>query len=99
MPYNTDEAPSCRTCGTKRFIAQGAGFTTCVGYYSPQGHNHDNNCKVARFQCENGHWRNYSLRRKCPSCDWASHESCGIEDHGPSFFRLPEIEAPSIGAN
>lgn len=91
MSINPD-TPACRTCGTKRFVAMGFEYRTCVGYHSPPGHDHDDNCIVIPFMCENRHWHNYSWRRKCPACDWTSRASCSIEDHGPAFFRMPEVE-------
>jgi hypothetical protein len=54
---------------------------TLVGYDSPEGHNHDDNCKTREYQCTNvkcKHFWKESKRNKCsiPGCDWIGKESC-----------------------
>jgi hypothetical protein len=53
-------------------------MSTCVGYSSPPGHNHDNNCLKRYYYCDQGHKYTVSKRRKCPNptCSWAGKETC-----------------------
>ena len=49
---------------------------TCVGFYSPPGHNHDDNCMSRSIRCANDHRYNVSHRRSCPKCDWKGAPTC-----------------------
>ena len=50
--------------------------TTLVGYGSPDGHDHDDNCWKRRYRCANGHEWIESRRTRCPACDWRGKETC-----------------------
>jgi len=54
--------------------------TTLVGYMSPPGHSHDDNCWTREYICPNGHTMKIGKLRKCPVCDWVGKESCGCHD-------------------
>jgi hypothetical protein len=69
----------CTECGLPMYVDPNAGFMeTCVGYFSPPGHNHDDNCRSTVALCDNGHRQGVSVRRTCPNpdCDWKGKEEC-----------------------
>ena len=86
----------CDTCGLP--IAQlGTGeYSTLVGYSSPPGHNHDDNCLKRVYAGENGHRVILSLRRRCPACDWVGQDACGCHE-GPKVDAWPD--APSVAVS
>lgn len=51
---------------------------TLVGYYSPPGHDHDDNCLRINARCPKGHTARPNPRRKCPAegCDWMGKLTC-----------------------
>ena len=64
-------------CGEPlKFLREFGTLTTYVAYYSPPGHNHDDNCLTRFYQCKNGHTTIVSKRRRCPICDWVGKETC-----------------------
>lgn len=65
---------------------------TLVGYFSPPGHNHDDNCLSATFTCENGHDEKVSVKRRCPNpeCDWEGKDSCFC--HPDEKIEIEEIQ-------
>jgi hypothetical protein len=65
----------CNKCGTL-MTPSGEIGQTLVGYDSPPGHNHDDNCLTQMYTCPNGHRRKIAKRRRCPVCDWVGKESC-----------------------
>jgi hypothetical protein len=54
------------------------GTVTAVGYYSPAGHNHDDNCRIQGYHCEKGHIWALSRRNRCgvEGCDWVGKAEC-----------------------
>ena len=75
------KAMSCR--GTK---------STLVGYISPVGHNHDDNCRFRDYICEGcGHRESVSKRNRCPVCDWVGKERCFCH-FGLKVDKWPEEE-------
>jgi hypothetical protein len=81
---------TCKTCGEP--IAQlGVGeSTTLVGFSSPPGHNHDDNCVKRVYSCANGHRVVLSRRRRCPVCDWVGNAECFCHD-GPKVDEWPDV--------
>jgi len=72
---------NCKICGEKLEIAPGwDGMVrkTAVGYFSPPGHDHDDNCVKRDYVCKNGHHITISKRNKCPNpdCDWVGDDKC-----------------------
>lgn len=65
----------CSECG-ELMRSEGGYFETLVGYMSPPGHNHDDNCRQACYQCPNGHVRRISKRKRCFVCDWVGKDRC-----------------------
>jgi len=65
----------CPLCG-KAMNCRGT-EATLVGYISPAGHNHDDNCRFRDYTCEGcGHRESVSKRNRCPVCDWVGKERC-----------------------
>jgi hypothetical protein len=75
----------CKECGEPMYIKPGEGWSeTLVGYLSPPGHDHDDNCRSRRAYCSNGHRITVSIRRRCPNpeCDWMGKDSCFCHSDG-----------------
>lgn len=72
MPLKT----ICPECGEK--MGYFGESQTLVGYFSPPGHNHDDNCQNRTYGCNNGHKITLSKRRKCSDseCDWTGKDEC-----------------------
>ena len=67
------DCPQCGVrCETNRMSI------TYVGYISPAGHDHDDNCRVFYFKCSNGHEFNIRVRNTCPVCNWKGDKVCSI---------------------
>ena len=68
---------SCPTCGNEKLKYQGAG-STLVAYFSPDGHDHDDNCKIHKWKCPNGHTICARYVNKCPveNCGWSGKTEC-----------------------
>src|SRR5271169_3286198 len=54
--------------------------STLVGYYSPPGHDHDDNCKTYYFMCECGNHFKISPINLCSNtdCYWEGQHDCGV---------------------
>lgn len=74
------------------------GFKTCVGYFSPPGHDHNDNCVTRRYACSGGHRVNLSVRRKCPhpECYWAGKRECGCH-RGRKCSEWPKVSKEAHG--
>ena len=72
MTYN------CYECGAPLVSISNNGMGTLKSYYSPPGHNHDDNCLTREVTCANGHAIELSIRRSCKvkACDWESKTTC-----------------------
>lgn len=67
---------TCPTCGSpSRMVGES---TTLVGYYSPPGHDHNDNCVKRRYVCRNEHVWMESRQNRCstPGCEWVGKASC-----------------------
>lgn len=53
-------------------------MSTLVGYYSPEGHDHDDNCRTRLYHCGNGHETVIRVRNICrtPGCGWKGKLTC-----------------------
>jgi hypothetical protein len=69
----------CNEC-SQLMIPSGEISETLVGYPSPPGHDHDDNCECQIYTCPNGHRRKISKRRRCQKCEWVGKESCFCHD-------------------
>lgn len=58
---------------------------TLVGYFSPPGHDHDDNCRKFYFNCKNNHSFSVRVRNICSvvGCDWKGKESCECHSDNP----------------
>jgi hypothetical protein len=68
---------TCPSCG-KPLLWDGSESRTLVGYFSPPGHDHDDNCRKRAYSCANGHYVVESIRRRCPvpGCGWVGAPDC-----------------------
>ena len=67
---------NCDVCGEK--AVSNYQTTTLLGFISPAGHNHDDNCVNRVYICQNGHKANISKQNSCPvkDCDWVGIDEC-----------------------
>lgn len=72
-----EPCPVCPEC-QQPFTGHGGTSETCVGYYSPEGHEHDGNCMKREYRCANGHETPLALVRRCPAvgCEWKGKTEC-----------------------
>ena len=66
----------CPTCKTRVFSYEYS--ETMVGYYSPDGHNHDDNCLKYSFNCWCGTSWVERKRNSCPVCPWEGKLRCEV---------------------
>jgi len=64
----------CDKCGEDMWLLSEG--RTLVGYYSPPGHDHDDNCVTRYYACPNNHRQSTSKRNTCPVCDWRGKAEC-----------------------
>lgn len=60
--------------------SDGGVMSTLLGYASPPGHNHDDNCRCRMYMCEHGHVRIVFKRNRCPACDWVGKKHCNCHE-------------------
>jgi len=67
----------CEECGEPMNV-YGPEMSTLVGFISPPGHNHDDNCVHRTYRCKNNHTKQVYKRNKCTveGCDWVGKEEC-----------------------
>lgn len=85
----------CRVCGEEMYTWTGGPIMTLVGYNSPEGHDHDDNCKYKVYHCKNGHHKKVYKISKCPACDWVGKRECWCHD-GPKYDEWPEGARPDF---
>ena len=73
------EAPVKYTESTKTLVGYG-------GYKAP--HDHDDNCVLHRWVCDNGHQIQERRQNLCPveGCDWKGHTECFCSHFGISVY-------------
>ena len=76
-------------CG-KPLVGHYGTSSTLVGYSSPPGHNHDDNCVSREYICEDGHKVVLYKQARCPNCDWVGKLECGCHV-GPKVSAWPKI--------
>jgi hypothetical protein len=69
-------APACKLCHEPLVSMSSDIWETCVGYFSPPGHDHDDNCMSRSARCAAGHPNTLSIRRACPACTWRGRDEC-----------------------
>jgi|SRR5579859_4199459 len=83
---------NCPACG---LICKSYSYgCTLVGYSSPEGHDHDDNCRSFNFVCECG--ANFVLTpiNKCPTigCAWIGKSECSVcGSSGKSWIYTKQI--------
>ena len=78
----------CPECSSPMRYA-GTGVTL-VGYQSPPGHNHDDNCRVRVYHCIACSFAvAVSKQNTCPACDWRGKTECFCHP-GPKVSEWPE---------
>jgi predicted RNA-binding Zn-ribbon protein involved in translation (DUF1610 family) len=80
----------CPECG-EEFVRHSGSARTMVGYFSPPGHNHNDNCESRTYWCKKDHRTRLSIRQRCPECDWMGKEECFCHP-GKKIDKWPEIE-------
>ena len=83
---------SCPICGTS--VRHYGTCSTLLGYSSPEGHNHDDNCRKRLYECENGHNALLSVVNKCPACDWVGQKECFCSEKIDEWPRTAEDLIP-----
>ena len=69
---------NCPKCGNKMICKLGT-WSTLLFYSSPEGHDHDDNCKARLYVCTVCHHSIViSRQNRCPvkGCDWVGCETC-----------------------
>lgn len=92
-----DPPDVCALCGDQ-WVSMDAIEETSVGYESPPGHSHDDNCMWSAVVCERGHRIRGSIQRTCPVCDWKGDASCTVCGGGPKWTRWPAVNATAAGS-
>lgn len=74
---------TCPECGGAITDWDRLESVTLVGYHSPPGHDHDDNCRTRSYRCENGHRFGLSRRNRCrvlqpdgTRCTWVGKAEC-----------------------
>lgn len=69
----------------------GGEFRTLVGYHSPLGHTHDDNCRKRAYICAVGHTTVLSKQNRCPfpGCGWKGKAECFCHP-GAKVIEWPE---------
>lgn len=88
-PVYTTDGVTC-SCGAPLVKLLDGISQTCVGYSSPPGHSHDDNCITGYAICDNDHIVGISIRRTCPECDWKGKESCWCHP-GKKLDKWPDL--------
>lgn len=68
---------NCPKCNGK--MVSTSTMQTLVGYFSPPGHNHDDNCRKRSYICQDcSSSMVVSKQNKCsnPNCDWIGKDEC-----------------------
>lgn len=62
--------PSCSRLEQTSTVLSWGVTQTLLGYWSPTGHDHDDNPKIGSFRCSEGHYFTLRYRSTCEACDW-----------------------------
>lgn len=94
-----DPPTCCPECGGA-LSWNGETEETTIGYFSPPGHDHDDNCQRRTYWCERGHQIRGSVQRTCPlpSCEWHGKADCCGYKGGPKWKVWPTVPEPAQDA-
>ena len=88
-------------CGGDIIDFDGYTMRTLVGYSSPPGHDHDDNCLTRAYKCSEGHVFALSKRRRCSAikpdgtrCTWVGKEECFCHP-GKKIDEWPVVQWPA----
>ena len=85
----------CETCQEPMNVQHN--MSTMVGYLSPPGHNHDDNCLTRRYACRNGHTLDVTRRNRCHACGWRGRTTCFCHKGEKSeFWPDEDRETPNV---
>ena len=85
---------SCLKCKSTKLTYIGFD-STLVGYFSEPPHDHDDNCKIHMWKCENGHALRERQLNICPveGCGWVGKADCfcsplgsWVAEEGPAAY-------------
>lgn len=78
-------------CG-QPFVKHLGTASTCVGFRSPPGHDHDDNCQHRTYVCRAGHETEVYRQRRCkaPGCTWRGQTTCYCHKD-PCWTEWPEL--------
>lgn len=87
----------CPKCSEELKWIKGYEMSTLVGFYSEEGHNHDDNCSYRLYICKNDHTVKIYKQKKCchPDCDWVGKEECWCHE-GKKVKEWPETKLADI---
>lgn len=87
----TCQHPECAAM----FASTSGTASTCVGSFSPPGHDHDDNCRSREYTCDDGHKSYFHRRNRCPNedCDWVGKAECFCHP-GPKVDEWPDLGMP-----
>ena len=75
LPNNVEKlSVQCPVCNIECLSTHCS--STLVGYMSPKGHDHDDNCRKFDFTCSNNHHFKIRAQNTCPACDWKGSPVC-----------------------
>jgi hypothetical protein len=77
---------TCEKCGQP--LIHKYETSTLVGYHSPEGHDHDDNCVISEYHCSNGHMYGFRRQNKCSTegCSWVGKTDCFCSPFETVFF-------------
>lgn len=81
----------CAQCGME--MRGGPTLSTLAMYSSPPGHDHNDNCRVRIYRCQNGHETVVNRQNKCPACDWRGKLQCFCHKGAKVLF-WPDEDQP-----
>ena len=82
----------CVECGEELVACEQGSCRTLLGYSSPPGHDHGDNCLQKVYWCKNDHEQLVSKRNRCsnPDCDWIGKDECFCHP-GKKVDEWPEV--------
>jgi hypothetical protein len=81
-PAASGESPpptTCAECGDP-LVRHTEETETCMGYFSPPGHDHDDNRLSRTYRCGAGHPTMVTLIRSCPACEWRGRTEGRVDE-------------------
>src|ERR1700679_2901348 len=88
-----DRLTVCPKCNGK--LTYKGSSSTLVGYSSPTGHDHDDNCRTHEYLCDNGHHVAEKKQKVCsfPGCNGKGKPECFC---GPFAVRVMDTKEEKL---